>query len=89
MPNLAGTSSCDKLEAKLKSDIWKVLITSVFKLEKITRALKYWDNIIVMGDKARWMQEGQLGIKMRTVLPNAIFFGLTGTPINRLDHIPC
>ena len=27
-----------------------------------------------------------LGAKMRLALPNAFFFGLTGTPINRRDH---
>ncbi len=37
-------------------------------------------------DEAHRTQEGDLGVKMRTALPNAFFFGLTGTPINRNDH---
>lgn len=43
------------------------------------------DNIIVMVDEAHRTQEGDLGEKMRMALPNAFFFGLTGTPINRVD----
>lgn len=86
VPNLEGVPSCDDLEMKLKSDIRKVLITTIFKFEKVTHALNYRDNIIVMVDEAHRTQEGDLGVKMRTALPNAFFFGLTGTPINRLDH---
>jgi Type I site-specific restriction-modification system, R (restriction) subunit and related helicases len=43
------------------------------------------DNIILMVDEAHRTQEGNLGEKMRKALPNAFFFGLTGTPINKLD----
>ncbi len=43
------------------------------------------DNIILMVDEAHRTQEGNLGEKMRLALPNAFFFGLTGTPINRMD----
>ena len=39
-----------------------------------------------MCDEAHRTQEGGLGEKMRMALPNAFFFGLTGTPINKLDH---
>lgn len=42
--------------------------------------------ILTYADEAHQTQEGELGIKMRKALPNAFFFGLTGTPINRLDH---
>ena len=39
-----------------------------------------------MVDEAHRTQEGNLGEKMRQALPNAFFFGLTGTPINRADR---
>ena len=86
VPNLEPVTSCEELEAKLKSDIRKVLITTIFKFEKVTGPLNLRDNIILMVDEAHRTQEGDLGVKMRTALPNAFFFGLTGTPINRLDH---
>lgn len=40
-----------------------------------------------MVDEAHRTQEGDLGEKMRVALPNAFFFGLTGTPINRVEKI--
>ena len=47
------------------------------------------NNIIVMVDEAHRTQEGTLGEDMRNALPNAQFFGLTGTPIGRqrTEHI--
>ena len=86
VPNLEPMESCEDLEKKLKADIRKVFITTIFLFEKVTKALNYRDNIILMVDEAHRTQEGDLGVKMRTALPNAFFFGLTGTPINRLDH---
>lgn len=44
------------------------------------------DNIIVLVDEAHRTQEGSLGDKMRWALPNAFFFGLTGTPISGLNR---
>lgn len=43
------------------------------------------ENIIVMVDEAHRTQEGNLGRKMRLAMPNAFVFGLTGTPINKVD----
>ena len=44
------------------------------------------DNIIVLVDEAHRTQEGSLGDDMREALPNARFFGLTGTPIADEDR---
>ena len=38
-----------------------------------------------MVDEAHRTQEGDFGRRMRTALPNAFLFGLTGTPINKAD----
>ena len=43
------------------------------------------DNIIVLVDEAHRTQEGDLGRQMRSALPNAFLFGLTGTPVNKAD----
>ena len=63
----------------------KILITTIFKFGEVDGCLNERDNIILMVDEAHRTQEGNLGEKMRTALPNAFFFGLTGTPINKLD----
>ncbi|MDR2203184.1 MAG: type I restriction endonuclease subunit R [Nitrososphaerota archaeon] len=85
IPNLQSASSKEELVTFFKGDMRKILITTVFKFGEVDSELNARDNIIVMVDEAHRTQEGNLGEKMRQALPNAFFFGLTGTPINRTD----
>lgn len=86
IPNLASARSKEELIAFFERDQRKILITTIFKFGDVTQTLCKRSNVIVMVDEAHRTQEGNLGEKMRLALPNAFFFGLTGTPINRLDH---
>lgn len=85
-PNLVKAESRADLEKLLARDVRKIIITTIFKFGEAEGVLNERDNIIVMVDEAHRTQEGDLGRKMRTALPNAFLFGLTGTPINRTDH---
>ncbi|KJS13221.1 MAG: DEAD/DEAH box helicase [Peptococcaceae bacterium BRH_c8a] len=85
IPNMASASSKEDLVNFFKGDMRKILITTIFKFGEVDSVLNQRDNIILMVDEAHRTQEGDLGEKMRTALPNAFFFGLTGTPINRTD----
>lgn len=85
VPNLVPADTCAELTKLLKADSRKVIITKIFEFAKVTEPLNYRDNIILMVDEAHRTQEGDLGVRMREALPNAFFFGLTGTPINKLD----
>lgn len=85
IPNLQSADSKEELIAFFKGDMRKILITTIFKFGEVDGALNLRDNIILMVDEAHRTQEGNLGEKMRMALPNAFFFGLTGTPINRTD----
>ena len=85
IPNLQKATSKEDLAKFLARDQRKILITTIFKFGGITECLNDRDNIILMVDEAHRTQEGNLGECMRTALPNAFFFGLTGTPINRID----
>ena len=85
VPNLVPADTCTELTRLLKADSRKVIITKIFEFAKVTEPLNYRDNIILMVDEAHRTQEGDLGVRMREALPNAFFFGLTGTPINKLD----
>lgn len=85
IPNLDSAGTKEELIKFFKADIRKILITTIFRFGDVTETLNTRDNIIVMVDEAHRTQEGNLGEKMRLALPNAFFFGLTGTPINRLD----
>lgn len=85
IPNLVSLGSKDDLESFFLGDQRKIAITTIFRFGDIKKELNPRDNIILMVDEAHRTQEGDLGSKMRLALPNAFFFGLTGTPINRID----
>lgn len=84
--NMVQVGSKAELKDLLNAGSRKVIITMIHKFGDITEALDVRDNIIVMVDEAHRTQEGDLGRAMRTALPNAFLFGLTGTPINKRDH---
>jgi type I restriction enzyme R subunit len=85
MPNLVRTEDGKELRELLARGVRKVIITTIHKFRETDGVLNDRPNIIVMVDEAHRTQEGNLGRKMRTALPNAFLFGLTGTPINRAD----
>jgi len=90
--NITPVKSCKALAKDLKQDSRQILITTVFKFGEVeidvsnTDGLNPRENIIVLVDEAHRTQEGDLGEKMRWALPNAFFFGLTGTPISGLER---
>lgn len=85
IPNLVSLATKDELIKFFKQDIRKIAITTIFRFGDVDGVLNERDNIIVMVDEAHRTQEGDLGEKMHAALPSAFFFGLTGTPINRID----
>ena len=84
--NVVGAATKRELEEFFRTKQRKILITTIFKFGEVTRCLDNRDNIIVLVDEAHRTQEGDLGQKMRRALPNAFFFGLTGTPINLYER---
>lgn len=85
IPNLQSLSTKEDLMNFFEQDMRKIAITTIYRFGDVEKALNMRDNIILMVDEAHRTQEGDYGEKMRVALPNAFFFGLTGTPINRLD----
>jgi type I restriction enzyme R subunit len=85
VPNMIKADSRETLQTLLAQDSRKVVITTIHKFGEANGVLNDRKNIIVLVDEAHRTQEGDLGRKMRTALPNAFLFGLTGTPINRSD----
>ena len=75
----------EELRDFFEHDQRKILITTIFLFGKVQQALNARENIIVLVDEAHRTQEKDLGECMRIALPNAFFFGLTGTPINKRD----
>lgn len=86
IPNLVKADSREALETLLRQDTRKVIITTIFKFAEAEGVLNERENIVALVDEAHRTQEGNIGIRMRASLPNAFLFGLTGTPINRVDR---
>lgn len=86
VPNMITTDSIRELHKLLEQDTRKIIITMVHKFKDAYADMNKRENIIVMVDEAHRTQEGDLGRKMRSALPNAFLFGLTGTPINKADR---
>ena len=83
--NMVAVNSIRELNDLLEKDTRKILITTIHKFKDATENMNLRHNIIVMADEAHRTQEGDLGRQMRAALPNAFYFGLTGTPVNKLD----
>ncbi|MEH0404265.1 type I restriction endonuclease subunit R [[Kitasatospora] papulosa] len=80
-------SSSQKLRALLVDDVRGVISTTVHKFAEAGKNLSVRSNIIVLVDEAHRTQssdEKSLAGQMRAALPNARFFGMTGTPIRNL-----
>ena len=84
LPRVSTAGSKAELRQLLRDDGRGVVLTTIFRFED-AGVLNDRQNIIVMVDEAHRTQEGSLGERMRTALPNARFFGLTGTPISHKD----
>lgn len=85
VPNMVTTDNIKELHDLLEKDTRKIIITMIHKFKDTYPDMNTRENIIVMVDEAHRTQEGDLGRKMRSALPNAFLFGLTGTPINKAD----
>ena len=83
IPNTCNIDSIKALSDALAGDMRKIIITTIHKFKDMPSNLNTRGNIVVMVDEAHRTQYGNLGVQMRAGLPNAFFFGLTGTPINK------
>ena len=85
LPNTTRASSIDGLRKKLKEDRREVIISTIFKFDEMADVLVQRENVIILIDEAHRTQEGTNAAEMRRALPNAFFFGFTGTPIDKSD----
>ena len=84
-PNLVKAENRKSLHKLLEDDTRKIIITTIHKFGESKGLLNDRHNIVVLVDEAHRSQEGDYGRMMRISVPNAFLFGLTGTPINRID----
>ena len=71
------------LRTLLKDNYRGLIVTTIHKFDGMPERCSERSNIVVLIDEAHRTQEGDLGTYMRAALPNAFYFGFTGTPIDR------
>lgn len=88
------------LRTLLKGTAGKTILTTVHKFQEVQapgdrnkrRAKEEYpelstsENIFVLADEAHRTQYGGLAANLRKAVPNATFFGFTGTPIDKKDR---
>lgn len=84
-PAVEIAESKDKLQKLLASDYRGLIVTLIHKFDRLPEKLNERKNIIVFVDEAHRTQEGELAIYMRAALPNAFYFGFTGTPVDKTN----
>jgi len=85
LPRLSTADTKTELRTLLAEDRRGIILTTIFRFEGAGE-LNDRTNIVVLCDEAHRTTEGSLGDDMRTALPHARFFGLTGSPISDADR---
>lgn len=86
LPNPTRVNSVKELRELISqgSDGW-TLLSTIFKFEGSRTPIPNSKNWIVLVDECHRTQEQDLGAYLRATLPDARFFGFTGTPIKKTD----
>jgi type I restriction enzyme R subunit len=99
-PNPSQAESVRHLRELLAPPTGKTVLTTVQKFQELQETgygtkrkareeyplLSEASNIFVLADEAHRTQYGGLAANLRKALPNACFFGFTGTPIDKKDR---
>jgi type I restriction enzyme R subunit len=99
-PNPERAESVRDLRELLSGPAGKTILTTVQKFQEVQEKgagtkrkareeyplLSEASNIFVLADEAHRTQYGGLAANLRKALPNACFFGFTGTPIDKKDR---
>lgn len=86
LPNPTAIESIRDLHALIRSGKdGHTALSTIFKFQGSKEAIANSENWIVMVDEAHRTQEKDLGAYLRATLPNARFFGFTGTPVKKDD----
>ncbi len=70
----------------LSSDYRGIILSMIHKFDKMPADINNRRNLFVLIDEAHRTTSSDLGSYMLAALPNATFFGFTGTPIDRISY---
>jgi len=74
------------LKELLKNDTRGLIVSLIHKFEGMPQNINTRNNIFVLVDEAHRTTSGDLGNYLMGALPNATYFGFTGTPIDKTAH---
>jgi len=74
------------LERLLSSGYRGLIVSMIHKFERIKKNVNTHDNIFVLVDEAHRTTSGDIGNYLVAALPNATYFGFTGTPIDKITY---
>ncbi len=78
--------SKEHLRELLKKDQRGLIVTTIYKFDKMSANLNTRSNIFVLVDEAHRTTTGDLGNYLVAALPRATLLGFTGTPIDKTAH---
>lgn len=86
LPNPKQAGSVAELrDAVARAGNGQILLSTIFKFAGSRQPIPNSDNWIVLVDECHRTQEKDLGAYLQATLPDARFFGFTGTPIKSTD----
>lgn len=86
LPNPKQASSVGELrEAVSRGGAGQILLSTIFKFQGSKEPIPNSENWIVLVDECHRTQEKDLGAFLQATLPDARYFGFTGTPIKKAD----
>ena len=74
------------LKELLEDDYRGIVVSMIHKFDKLPENLNTRKNVFVLIDEAHRTTSGNLGNYLMSALPNATFFGFTGTPIDKIHY---
>ena len=74
------------LEKLLASNYRGLIVSMIHKFEHMKKDINTRDNIFVLIDEAHRTTSSDLGNYLVAALPNATYFGFTGTPIDKITY---
>jgi type I restriction enzyme, R subunit len=84
--NVRHANSISELNRLLKDDYRGIVISMIHKFRDMPADLNTRSNIFVLIDEAHRTTGGDLGNYLMAGIPNAVFIGFTGTPVDKTAY---
>ena len=84
--NIQHAHSIARLNKLLKDDYRGIIVSTIHKFQGMPADANRRPNIFVMIDEAHRTTGGDLGTYLMAGIPNAVFIGFTGTPVDKTAY---